>query len=637
MKNKKPFDVLGQTSDLDTAELQPLIEYLVDNGHATHDGIKLGFEKHLRKTKEQYDKVPELAHVDYNDAGRRFLFRLLNNKVDGPVAGAAKLSAIQLSRLFSRIRVENKQFFPLRDNYLRKVLRGDPNMIVAPSLTYPQYDKITTACMTPDADLVLSRRFCQNLMNFSYLTGTVTESKKYKSNGGKIPDEYHHIETVIVHEFLHYTHGDFHLGEILDEDDDVINYATDYRSNYKMTKEGHMPLPMGLYSPYLNYDQQSTMREMVDMVKALLEKIAPEEKPDGTDEHYNSYGEQTNQLPNPAANPDGDEGEDDEGEDGEDDGSVKPKPSPTKSKAKKPGRRRRKGSSIEGEGTELDKTIRRVLRRVNEENVERHEKDVDSRPINDEDAPDYVVPGDGSEKNGIPGSGLTSAPVKVDTGDLKPIFNWKKLVRRAVQSISDETEESYAKISRRMGTRLQTALHTGVAVVKPGEVPKTKTKIVFVVDSSYSMNEVVRRVYTELKNLMKNADLDPNIFIFNFSSGYEVHLCNTHRGTAVQLNKRDLKVVPGTRSTMQEVLKAQNGGTELETPMVSSLIKLAHEGYSVIFASDTDVLWDTNYTELQRLIRGCKNNLFLMFDSPYSYKQFVDKHGSSSKNFTHWD
>ena len=182
-------------------------------------------------------------------------------------------------KLFRYIKVEHDQFFPLR-NFVDHKFLHNPVIIIVPSpqKEYKKFNKIDTAAATPTGQFIFNKVFMQNLLDYAHVKGLKPKGKKYKSNGGEIPDEYAYIEFLIIHELMHYTYADFHYQKILKAKNKIINWVGDFRSNYLMVKSGMEQLPIGLFSDDVNYDRQKSYREMYEVVKAEFDKLDAHQK-----------------------------------------------------------------------------------------------------------------------------------------------------------------------------------------------------------------------------------------------------------------------------------------------------------------------------------------------------------------------
>lgn len=589
--NNVPFDLFSNyKSTIKSPELSGVVKWLVDNGHRAE----------LDTYQDEYDKcqmanadVPELHHVRFNDFGRWFLFKVFNAKCKEIVPGATDLSDNRVFRnLKNKVFAENaKGFFPLRDDYTRTQLKGEPNTIFVETHVelYKKYNSITTAAMTLSGDIIFNTKFCQNLVNFAYLCGTKVKGKKYVNGGGKVPDDMHYLEFLVMHELLHYRSGDFHMATLLKESDEIINYASDYRSNYKLVKEGHHMLPMGLFSAYLNYDQQKTLREIVDYVKELLEKNKQHEEPGDTDTHYSA------------------------------DGKAKTE----------------EADDVDDPRTPAEKELsRRRLDRITEDQINEREQDINETDVSPSGEAKPEKEDVKSKNVGDPTQGFGKGdPKKVDLENQLPKYNWQTILRRAVTSAVNEFEESYAKM-RNMGSRMQTVRITGTAVVRPGEVAVERPKILFVADTSYSMAHTNPEIFANLQKLMKSTNVASDMLMVNFSDDYYILELDIRRKTAKRIEPTNLKQKKNV--SWESVIELQNSSTDLSLKLTNYLIAKAAEGYTIIMTSDSDIVHDANWSNLRLLMKNAKNNFNVIFATSQDYREFVAKLGVMPKNASYF-
>jgi len=221
---------------------------------------------------------------------------------------------------------ENAQFFPLRNPFERQAVR--PYFFITPdhlplmkdsSLRNAAKTQCDTAFCTTKAEMVFNREFTEKLAISALVNKIKPKSKKYKSNGGPIPDHYAYLEFVIMHELLHFSAGDhFYTKSMIQkmkkkypkigprQAHDVLNYVGDYINNWQLAKSGYEQLPIGLFSEDINYDKIGSYEEIIDAVvediSALTsqdyEDMADEIK-DDMDEHLEDENDNTNTNPNP--------------------------------------------------------------------------------------------------------------------------------------------------------------------------------------------------------------------------------------------------------------------------------------------------------------------------------------------------
>lgn len=199
---------------------------------------------------------------------------------DHEIKGAPQFDEALFLDLWGHIRANHRQFSPLHDFQTRKY-QHNVNVIFVPSriaARQKEFGSVDTAAATPKGDFIFNTVFMQKLLDFAHLKQLKVErgpnGKKYKSNGGKYPDEYGYIEFLIMHELMHYSRGDFHYQNVIpNADATVINYAGDFRTNHQLVKSGLPQIPIGLFSDHLNMDRQRTYKELYDKVKEELAKV----------------------------------------------------------------------------------------------------------------------------------------------------------------------------------------------------------------------------------------------------------------------------------------------------------------------------------------------------------------------------
>jgi hypothetical protein len=155
----------------------------------------------------------------------------------------------------------------------------EPAIYLIPDPKHPELDGIERAAASPKGEFYFEIEFMQDLMTFAHIKGVVPKGKKYVSNGGDTPDEYCWIEFLIIHEFLHYTYADFHYAqEIPKANNRIINWVGDFRSNYMLVKSGYEQLPDGLFSDDINYDRQTTYKQMYNLVVSEFNNLNKDEQ-----------------------------------------------------------------------------------------------------------------------------------------------------------------------------------------------------------------------------------------------------------------------------------------------------------------------------------------------------------------------
>ena len=244
------------------------------------------YEEIEKKVKE-YDDLANIAPTLYQTMKHNTVegevFKLMK-KIDRTKHKAPTYQFHLLNDLWNYVQVEHHQFFPLRNMFDHKY-QINAQLITVPSSKslWKKYNDIGTACATPEGHFVFNTVFLQQLLDYAFFKGLKAKGKKYKSNGGKFPDEWEYVEFVIIHELMHYSYGDFEYhkqfkAEGMKVNPKIINWVGDFRTNYLLVKSGFNQLPIGLFNDGINYDRQKTYREMYDIVKDEFDKLTAAQK-----------------------------------------------------------------------------------------------------------------------------------------------------------------------------------------------------------------------------------------------------------------------------------------------------------------------------------------------------------------------
>jgi len=191
---------------------------------------------------------------------------------------------------------ENARFFPLRNPFETKAVK--PFFFITPDhlplindkkLRENARNNCKTAFCTPNAEMVFNRKFSETLAISALINNVKPKSKKYKSNGGPIPDHYCYLEFVILHELMHFSSGDhFYTKKMVDKilkkhpkigsnANSVLNYVGDFINNWELVKSGYEQLPVGLFSSEINYDKFETYEDMIEAVIEEFFNQSPED------------------------------------------------------------------------------------------------------------------------------------------------------------------------------------------------------------------------------------------------------------------------------------------------------------------------------------------------------------------------
>ena len=558
-------------------------------------------DKKLADFAPMRDKAPILYSTIANNILEDSVFTLMKDS-EVEVEGAPKFKKIIFYKLVDRIKAEHGEFFPMR-SFLNHKRLHQPSIYFTPDPSASEkiqkkWAAVSTAGASPKGDFIFNIPFMQKLMDFAHMKKLKPKGKKYVSNGGEIPDEYAYIEFVIMHEFMHYTHDDFHYQKVIPKaNPTIINWVGDFRTNYLLVKSGFSQLPMGLFNDDINYDRQHSYIEMYNIVKSEFEKLNDKEKDDVekqmkrmSDEHEPGQNEGKEMQ---------------EGEDME-----------------------------EGEGKEaIDKKFKQTEKQMEDA------KDMDDAEAKDAKAGENQK---ATEKSGAGGRGSRDmGDHGIDYDKIKPKFNWKTLIKLFVASMGNDTEETYQKPSRRSISGMHTAAQTGSGAMKPGDMPvDLKTaKLAFCVDSSGSMGHIIEKVYSNINLLLKaNVALQNAMFtLIKYSGGFEVFKGIFKGDKAGKVDsvsdkpaKMDLK--------MNDVFnKHLGGGTNFDAALSHQLQLLIKDKNNVIILSDSDILSGDNFTELMKVINTPGGKVFIIFEDRDCYIKFRQQAKMSSPYFTYFE
>ena len=628
-KYKKGQSILASSS-INSPHIVKIINYLVSAGLNKKELIAQ-VEEFTERDKECAAIAPNMyAGIAQNSAESAVFNALRQSKIE--VEEAPKLSGITLKALFYAVQVENKQFFPLRDFVKLKTLRGMPNLIPVPSASYPKFNNIDTACITPKGDIFINSGFAQALIDYAYLKGVKPKKKKYVCNGGDIPDEYCYIEFVIMHELLHYSYGDFYFDKILKASAREINYAGDYRSNYKLVASGYEQIPIGLFSDTINYDVQEKYKDMIDIIREETKKLRDanqQENEHEQDQHTDSKGEQRES--DDSGGGDGDDSGGEEGEENEDGDSGGDDSDDSDG-----------GSSNKGTGSKQGTGKKNSKIGKDEEDIDSRAKEVDEEMSKSKDSSsDEINEAKDQEKNRkidkskLSNQGNDGAKQEIDIANIEPKFNWRQLIKRAVMKAENDTEESYAKIHRSSITRVKLAVEQGEAATKPGELLRENFKFALVIDSSGSMSHIIAQVFAEFTKLLKSTDLSGECLLYKFSDIFDIFVVNTKTKSAYHLNRVTRK--KGAKTTIGEALYHFGAGTDFSDALRKELEKRIEEGYNILISSDSDILWTGNKENLMKLVKKAKRNVFVVLDSRSTYEMMLKEVDLvTPRNVTYW-
>lgn len=583
------------TSSLKDPHIKKAVQYLIAGGITTEADIETTVNEELEKFEGMRQKAPILYDTISKNLVEGEVFKLFEKaKVD--IEGAPKFSKVIFNKLVLHIGAENPDMWPLRNFIERRTLHNPQKLFIDsdhPEENDKRFKSVNTAAATPKGEFIFNVQFMQQLLDWGHVKGLKPKSKKYKCNGGSIPDEYAYIEFLIMHEFLHYTAADFHYQNIIpDANPTIINWVGDFRSNYNLVKSGYEQLPIGLYNDHINYDRQTSYIEMYNLVKSEMEKLDDQEKKDAEDK-LKEQGDDHE--------PGNEEGQEQAGESEgrtEDDINENDEKSTKKVKGNKEG-------GEEGEpGKQGDK---------------------------DSDKP--------TERNGQPGTG-EGFEHKVDWQKIAaPQHDWKQILRQLLASSSNSTEETYAKPSRRMVSGLDILATRGATAVKPGDLQTSlqNVKLMIICDTSGSMFTDLPDVLKFIHTLCSNPALKQSfIQLAFFSTTHAVYDVNfaSKKGYLVNDDEDETAASKkrGPAKALDVILSEhKSGGTEITTKLDAFVKKQLAAGYNVMLFSDSDICASPNVQHVKSWIKSHVKQTFLCAPDITNYEIYVKTFGVNSR------
>ncbi len=597
--NLKAKGAVSHRSSLNDPHIKKAIAYLAQQTGKKEADIVAKLTEEIKEIEDLRTKSPLLYDAIADNAPEQKIRRMFEEANVATPNGCATFDPVVFSKLVRRIKAENPSFFPLRNIFNKRPITA-PRFILVPTTDEKdkQFNNIDTAAATPRGEFIFNTKCCQHDMNLAYVQGVKPKSKKYKSNGGEFPDEWAPVEFTILHEFYHYTHGDFHYMKVLGGNPTIHNWAMDMRSNYDLTKAGHHPYAEGLFSDHVNYDKMSTYKEMYEAVKKEFEKLNPKDK--------KKVEQLMNQMGDDHSAHHGNEEPGQNGQSGGGDGTM---PTP--------------------------------------EDFEEHSKKVSKKgeERKDGDKGDQKN-ADGNSKNAQSG-GRTSdrsqqTATAVDWKSIRPRFKWKDLLERMVRD-ADSSETTYQKVHRRNVTGVALATQTGAGVVRPGEkvVPANLVKLCIVIDSSGSMYDKIKVAFANLNKLFAESGISKTFALVEFSNIFHTYACTMSgrgTGTAVEVaSVKEIKTKSGGSIDLSVVLSRHTGGgTNFDDKLAAHLSEFAREKYNILIMSDADIASGENFNDFKKLYMAHRQNVFAIFDSDSTFQAVARQLGQASANISHF-
>ena len=587
---KAKIGTVAHRSDLNTPRVKAAIKYLSKETGKTEAEIVAHLTSKEAEFKDLEKKSPILYSAIAANIHEQELYKLFRElKVNKP-SGCAEFDPITFMQLVRRVKVENPSMFPLR-NFVDKKPLAAPRIIIVPTPDKKDehFNKIETAAATPKGEFIFNKDCMQRDMNFAYVQGVKPAGKKYASNGGPFPDEWAPVEFTILHEFFHYTHGDFHYQQVMGGNPTIHNWAGDFRSNHDLIKAGHHPYAEGLFSDYVNYDTYGTYREMYKAVEDEFKKLSKDMQ------------QKVEQVL-------GGKGDDHEPHQGE------------------------KQPQIPGQGKPTEEELEGHSKKTSEK-AEKQEEEREDKGDEQGTAPKATKGGrgQGGESN-----------QKIDWSGIRPRYTWKELLKRLVRG-SETSEVTYQKVHRRNITSVRLATQTGAGVVRPGEkeVQSNLVKLCIVVDSSGSMADAITTVMANIHKLLTEGagELAKTFVYAEFSSGFDVYTVTIsgRSSTATKISSvKEIKQRQGGTIKLSDVMGTHRGGsTNFSTELVSMLDELAAQNYNIVVLTDSDIAGGGNKEEFLDLWQKHRSKVYLILDSKETFRSVAKTMGSASANISH--
>ena len=553
---------------------------------------------------------------------------------------------------------ENAQFFPLKNPFETRAVKpyfyiypDHAPLMVRPGLRESAAQCETAFCTTK-AEMVFSRPFAESLALNALVTGVKPKSKKYKSNGGGIPDHYCYLEFVIMHELLHYSAGDhFYTKQMVKKIQKdyptiahhahlILNYVGDYINNWQLVASGYEQLPIGLFSEELNYDKFDTYEEVIKAVADEMLKTAednPNELQDlidaltaQMDDHIEGDdGEPSQGGSGSEPSEQGDAGE--EGEEGGEEGGAG-------AEGGEEGGEDGGGGPTDAKKAEGGAAAQEAAEAIDKAMKENKEKVANRDDGNNDAKAALDARGKASAESLEQMHGKTGAGSSVEFKEVNTTINWKKLLKKMIPSGDGELEDTYSKMSRQATSSMVTAMQTGTGRVSPGEImiDTDKRGLCFIIDNSGSVMDVVGQFNQEIIQLLKkNKSALDNFYIIKFSDMFELY--------KVDVRKFKARIIKNPKTFASKKPKPQFGpeidakglftvsdaaGTQYTPEMHKAVEFLHNQMINMIMFTDDDLVLDPYTAKFYKLAKKRKNSLAMFLTDARSHKNMTAKFGN---------
>lgn len=222
---------------------------------------------------------------------------------------------------------------------------------------------------------------------------------------------------------------------------------------------------------------------------------------------------------------------------------------------------------------------------------------------------------------------------------------WKNLLNRLItKNITADETTTYAKQHILSSGSTALSVDAGAASIKPAEVQQIeqKQKLIFVLDNSGSMNDVIGVVQGQIVNLIKQyaGNMEDSFYVVKFSDKPEGYRCsiNAKKSVVVHLDEIFNNVVTPFDNHALDLhyvfTHTIGGGTQLTPHLANAIIKASKEENTVIMVSDSDILSGENLQQLKHILVSATNSsVGLVFSASNVYSAFVNSgFGNKYKN-----
>ena len=235
-----------------------------------------------------------------------------------------------------------------------------------------------------------------------------------------------------------------------------------------------------------------------------------------------------------------------------------------------------------------------------------------------------------------------------DYDKVKPTYSWRKILQLLVSSTENvAVDDTYSKLHKRAITSIDAVKKTGAGMVKPAEIETYSyaPSLVFVVDSSGSMCEMMPQVYANLLKLLKaNPNMtDLNFYLIKYSDSYKTYLCNMKNNSYERVTIGDIENLEpdgdglGAGGSLKTLMSTtMNGGTSFNDKLVNHVKHFSDLGYNVIMFSDGDIAGGENFVNYKKLFIHAKQKLFTILDNEATYKSIITRVTGSTKYVSHF-